>query len=83
VHVHGAVPGDRVVRRGTGERMSALQFAVAMDSGAIFGPFTSRTEADRFAAFVAEEVGPARVCPLCSPVLELLNFRDAMRELHK
>lgn len=57
--------------------MSAPRLVVvATESGTVFGPFATRVEADRFAAFVTEEVDPAEVRILCSPVVELLNWRD-------
>jgi hypothetical protein len=56
--------------------MSPALAVVAIKSGTVFGPFYSRTEAQRFAAFVTAEVDPAEVRTLCSPVIELLNWRD-------
>lgn len=57
--------------------MSAPRLVVvATESGTVFGPFASRPEAERFAAFITEEVDPAVVRVLCSPTLELLNWRD-------
>jgi hypothetical protein len=53
---------------------------VAKESGIVFGPFASRGEAVRFAAYLTEEVDPAEVRILCSPVLELLNWRDHSAE---
>lgn len=60
----------------------SLQFVVVTgETGIVFGPFRSRTEAGRFAEFATTEIDPAEVRLLCSPVLELLNYRD--RELAK
>lgn len=55
-----------------------MQFIVIVKEHGIvpFGPFVSRVEAERFAAFLTAEVDPAEVRMLCSPVLELLNWRD-------
>lgn len=56
--------------------MSTPKFVVIVkESGTVFGPF-GRTEAGRFAEFLTTEVDPAEVRMLCSPVLELLNWRD-------
>ena len=46
----------------------------------VFGPFTDREDAERFAAFATAEIDPARVVPLLSPVAELLNWRDMTKE---
>lgn len=57
--------------------MSSTQFVVVMrDQGSVYGPFAFKTDADRFARFVTQEIDPAEVRRLCSPVLELLNWRD-------
>lgn len=58
-------------------------FAVVIDGQAVFGPIADREEAERFAAFAAVEIDPARVCPLLSPVAELLNWRDMMARLER
>lgn len=57
--------------------MSSTQFVVIMrEQGTVFGPFALKVDAERFAGFVTEEVDPAEVRMLCSPVLEMLNWRD-------
>jgi len=61
----------------------APRFAVIIDGlavPAVFGPFSDREDADRFAAFATAEIDPARVVPLLSPVAELLNWRDMTKE---
>lgn len=60
--------------------MAISLVVVATASGTVFGPFASRPEADRFARFITEEVDPAEVRILCSPALELLNWRDHARK---
>ena len=58
--------------------VSAPRFVVVVkESGTVFGPF-GRTEAGRFAEFLTAEVDPAEVRMLCSPVAELLNWRDTV-----
>lgn len=41
-----------------------------------FGPFDHHGDAARFAAYLTQEVDPADVLPLCSPVRDLLNWRE-------
>lgn len=53
-----------------------LWAVVVGDQKITFGPFTSRVEANRFAEFATREIDPAEVRMLCSPVTELLNWRD-------
>jgi len=54
-----------------------MQFAVVMrEHREVFGPFETQDDAQRFAKFMTEEVDPADVQVLCSPHLELLNWRD-------
>ena len=61
--------------------MASLQYAVTLGNGTVFGPFTTRPDAERFAAFATEEIDPAEVHVMCSPVTELLNWRRVMKEL--
>jgi hypothetical protein len=57
--------------------VSGTQFVVTVrEHGTVFGPFALRTDADRFARFITQEVDFAEVRTLCSPVLELLEWRD-------
>jgi hypothetical protein len=42
----------------------------------VYGPFDDEETAWRFARFVSEEVDPAFVLPLASPVSELLTWRE-------
>jgi hypothetical protein len=57
--------------------MANPQLVVVVEGhGTVFGPFATRVEADRFARFISDEVDPAQVRALCSPVVELLNWRD-------
>ena len=51
---------------------------VLKEQGTVFGPFATRTEAAAFAAFATREIDPAEVRMLCSPVAELLSWRDMM-----
>lgn len=61
--------------------MASLQYAVTLENGTVFGPFAARPDAERFAAFASAEIDPAEVRVMCSPVTELLNWRDTMRKL--
>ena len=63
--------------------VASLSYAVTLENGTVFGPFTSRPDAERFAAFAAEEIDPAEVHVMCSPVTELLNWRDTIKELSR
>jgi hypothetical protein len=40
-----------------------------------YGPFDNRALAERFAAYLADEVDPARVVRLSSPTRSLLDWR--------
>jgi hypothetical protein len=42
-----------------------------------WGPFTGRAAAEEFAEFVTQEIDPAEIRPLSSPVGELLAWRKA------
>jgi hypothetical protein len=44
-------------------------------ASAAWGPFADEATARAFAAYVTEEIDPAFVCRLGSPVTELLNWR--------
>lgn len=55
-----------------------MKFVVVMPGPGnnVFGTFATQAEAQRFASFISAEVDPAEVRALCSPVLEMLNWRD-------
>ncbi|MGH3220018.1 MAG: hypothetical protein ACRDPY_15160 [Streptosporangiaceae bacterium] len=54
-----------------------MAYVVVMrESRKAWGPFDNREDAQRFAGFVTQEVDPCDVELLCSPHLELLNWRD-------
>lgn len=58
-------------------------FVVALeDRAAIWGPFATREDAEKFAAFAAAEIDPAEVRTLSSPVGELLAWRETMLRLN-
>jgi hypothetical protein len=60
------------------------QFVVVLKGQSVtWGPFETRSGADEFAAFVTEEIDPAEVRTLSSPVGELLAWRKAMQELNR
>lgn len=46
----------------------------------VWGPFTTRPDADRFAAFVTAEIDPCVVVPTWDPIAELLNWHENKRE---
>lgn len=54
------------------------QWVVDIPGQAVYGPFGSEAEALAFRDFLADEVDPATVWPLKSPVSELLSWRDFM-----
>jgi hypothetical protein len=43
---------------------------------ACWGPFDSQAAADRFAAFVTEEIDPAQAIRVTGPASELLTWRE-------
>lgn len=63
----------------------AEQFVVLVEgmvtAQAVYGPFTDQEEAKAFASFASQEIDPATVRRLSSPVGELLAWRDMMKEL--
>lgn len=56
---------------------------VVRETREAFGPFEVMEHAQRFADFMAEEVGPCDVQVLCPPHLELLNWRDRAQRTHE
>ena len=57
--------------------MTAPQYVVVLrEQGSVFGPFDHRPTAARFAEYLTAEVDPADVRPLCSPVADLLGWRE-------
>ena len=59
---------------------TAQRVVVLREQGTVFGPFGDHGEAARFAAYLTEEVDPAEVRLLCSPALDLLNWRDMVAQ---
>lgn len=64
--------------------MAEQQFVVVLkEQRAIWGPFATRSGADEFAEFVTQEIDPAEVRTLSSPVGELLAWRKAMEQMEE
>jgi len=57
--------------------MTASQYVVVLrEQGTAYGPFSHHSTAVQFAAYLTAEVDPADVCGLCSPVEDLLTWRE-------
>lgn len=59
--------------------MWIVRLPVGRDQHCIYGPIADRGEAERFAAYLSAEVDPAFVEPLCSPLGDLLTWREHVK----